>query len=698
MDPVSMVDVNEDEASKFNSSPKKDGAQLVLSPSTVSNMSIVLVEKTVVGPGTTDGMEEGNAVVGLEIDQGHKKEKTLSEGETDNAQVVREVAEREKDEKTKEHKNGEILGGSLKGKGSKHRKGNKKKMIARKASEVVIGDSNEGNATVAAKNEGLTTDENYDKEKAIEEEASQKEDVVKEASIKRDADREVAEREKDEKTKEHINGEILGGSSKGNGSKRRNGNKKKKVAQKASEMVIGDANEGNATVAAKNEGLTIDENHDKEKAIGEEGTHVDVKEASIKGEAEEKTEEKKKGEKLGESSNRRGRRPRRNRKKEVAQKASEIVVVDGDKPESSSKKKASEKVKSMGMVFMCSSKTKPDCFRYKILGLPAGKKDQVAKVYKGMRLFLFDVDLRLMYGIFKAAGAGGYNIEPKAFKSAFPSQIRFTVIEDCLPLAEEKFRNVIKENYYSRNKFDCQLNAQQVRKLCKLFVAAKSGPSPKKAIKNHRSGADESRRGRQDAHTARDGKKRKRWAPVEETQPHPPLGRERRRYHDYGEPHVRYEREALPSPVRPVARYLPPPPPEDLAPVRSYGYESAYSYAQRHHDEMVSRHQEHDRERHHLYSREPLTYRDDVYPSVGQRVEYHHHHHPPAAAAALPSQYRLVSREYPPPPATQPADYRLSGGLKAAGYRDVGHVSEYRSSATPFMEYHPRGHPSRYGY
>lgn len=591
-----MVEVNEkDEASKPNSSPKEDGAQIVLSSSTVSSTSIVLVEKTVVSPGSRDSMEEGNALVGLEIDQGHKKEKTLTEGETDNAQAVtvREVAEREKDDKTKEHMNGEILGGSLKGKGSKHRKGNKKKMVAQKACETGIGDSNEENATVAAKN-----------------------------------------------------------------------------------------------------GLTIDENHDKEKAIGEEATHKDVKEASIK-EAEEKTQEKKKGEKLGESSNRRGRRPRRNRKKEVAQKASEIVVVDGDKPESSRKKKASEKVKSMGMVFMCSSKTKADCFRYKILGLPAGKKDQVAKVYKGMRLFLFDVDLRLMYGIFKAAGAGGYNIEPKAFKSAFPSQVRFTVMEDCLPLAEEKFRNVIKENYYSRNKFDSQLNAQQVAKLCKLFVAAKSGPGPKKAIKNHRSGADESRGGRQDAHKARDGKKRKRWAREEETQPQPPLGRERRRYHEYGHPHVGYEREALPSPVRPVARYLP----EDL---RSYGYESAYSYDEmvsrsyrvldtepRHHDEMVSRH---DRERHHLYSsREPLTYRDDVYP---QRVEYHHH---PPAAAAMPSQYRLVSREYPPA-ATQPADYRLSGGLQAAGYRDVGHASDYRSSAASFLEYHPRGHPSRYGY
>ncbi|KAF3784756.1 hypothetical protein EJ110_NYTH29610 [Nymphaea thermarum] len=78
---------------------------------------------------------------------------------------------------------------------------------------------------------------------------------------------------------------------------------------------------------------------------------------------------------------------------------------------------------SAGLIFMCSRNTKRDCFKYKVLGLPANKKELVAKVYKGMRLFLFDVDHRLMYGIYRAAGRGGYNIEPRAFNSAFPSQV-----------------------------------------------------------------------------------------------------------------------------------------------------------------------------------------------------------------------------------------------------------------------------------
>ncbi|KAM3309290.1 hypothetical protein P3S67_011034 [Capsicum chacoense] len=94
-----------------------------------------------------------------------------------------------------------------------------------------------------------------------------------------------------------------------------------------------------------------------------------------------------------------------------------------DKPEPLKKKKSVKKANSMGMIFMCNSETKKDCYRYKVLGLPANKKETVEKIYKGMRLFLYDVDLKLMYGIYKAAGRGGCNLQPKAFKSQFPSQV-----------------------------------------------------------------------------------------------------------------------------------------------------------------------------------------------------------------------------------------------------------------------------------
>lgn len=65
---------------------------------------------------------------------------------------------------------------------------------------------------------------------------------------------------------------------------------------------------------------------------------------------------------------------------------------------------------------MCSLEIKKDCYRYKVLGLFVGKKDFVLKIYKGMRFFLFDLDLRMMYGIYKVVVFGGYNIEFKVFK------------------------------------------------------------------------------------------------------------------------------------------------------------------------------------------------------------------------------------------------------------------------------------------
>ncbi|XP_031112350.1 uncharacterized protein LOC116016295 isoform X2 [Ipomoea triloba] len=151
-----------------------------------------------------------------------------------------------------------------------------------------------------------------------------------------------------------------------------------------------------------------------------------------------------------------------------------------DVPESSHRKRSSKKVESAGLIFMCNSETKKDCYRYNILGLPANKREIVENVYKGMRLFLYDVDLKLMYGIYKATGPGGYNIEPKAFKSQFPSQVRFMIVDDCKPLAEEIFKKAIKKNYYTRMKFNCQLTSEQVKDLCKLFTADSRSSTSKK--------------------------------------------------------------------------------------------------------------------------------------------------------------------------------------------------------------------------
>ncbi|KAH7404756.1 hypothetical protein KP509_15G041200 [Ceratopteris richardii] len=141
-------------------------------------------------------------------------------------------------------------------------------------------------------------------------------------------------------------------------------------------------------------------------------------------------------------------------------------------------------VEFSGLIFMCNSETKKDCFKYRVFGLPEAKKNIVEQVKKGTRLFLFDIDKRILHGVYKASSEGGMNLVEEAFKTSerkFPAQVRFRIQKDCMPLDESHFKVAIRENYFRGNKFKCELSSEQVGKLIKLFrpLNSRGLPEPK---------------------------------------------------------------------------------------------------------------------------------------------------------------------------------------------------------------------------
>lgn len=129
-----------------------------------------------------------------------------------------------------------------------------------------------------------------------------------------------------------------------------------------------------------------------------------------------------------------------------------------------------------GYIFMCNGKTKTDCIKYRVFGLPGAKIDELNKIHSQTKLFLFDFDLRLLYGIFLPASKGELSIEPTAFGGRFSAQVRFQVYEDCLPLPESVFKPMIRD-IYQGSKFRQELREEHVQKLISLFRPVAMSPS-----------------------------------------------------------------------------------------------------------------------------------------------------------------------------------------------------------------------------
>ncbi|VAI24297.1 unnamed protein product [Triticum turgidum subsp. durum] len=120
---------------------------------------------------------------------------------------------------------------------------------------------------------------------------------------------------------------------------------------------------------------------------------------------------------------------------------------------------------------------RPECFRYRVLGLPRGRLDAVSRIRRGAALFLYDFHAKHLYGPYRADSDGGLALEPAAFQGRYPAQVKFVIDGDFMPIPESSIRNAIRENY-SRGKFWPELTFTQVEKLRALFRPVTSLPVP----------------------------------------------------------------------------------------------------------------------------------------------------------------------------------------------------------------------------
>ncbi|KAG5095456.1 hypothetical protein JHK84_051044 [Glycine max] len=130
-----------------------------------------------------------------------------------------------------------------------------------------------------------------------------------------------------------------------------------------------------------------------------------------------------------------------------------------------------------GIIFGCKNATMKECLSKQLFGLPAHHFCYVKNIDPGLPLFLFNYTDRKLNGIFEAASSGRMFIDPYGWttdgseRTQYPAQVQICVRLKCHPLPEDKFKEVIADNYYTHNRFYFELDHAQTSKLISLLSA-----------------------------------------------------------------------------------------------------------------------------------------------------------------------------------------------------------------------------------
>lgn len=102
-----------------------------------------------------------------------------------------------------------------------------------------------------------------------------------------------------------------------------------------------------------------------------------------------------------------------------------------------------------GFLFACTQKSETECLERKLFAADRSYGPVAIRVRKGDLLFLNNLEIDTLHGVFEAVSDGHFNIEPKAFDGQYPYQVRVKSLGSVITL--DKANRLLNRFEVARN-------------------------------------------------------------------------------------------------------------------------------------------------------------------------------------------------------------------------------------------------------